>query len=300
MQFPTIQIGQPVRYNNLSIFPLFAETSSPVDYRLAEEAIAAEDVVVQEVGEQGSVPELIVENKGQLRILFLEGEHLVGAKQNRILNTSILVAAKSKIKIPVSCVEQGRWRYASPTFAAGEGMAAGALRYALKHSVSKSLRMRSGHVSDQGAIWQEVSRQQRALGAFSHTAAMADTYEAHAGKLADYKDKLKYIEGATGIAVGIGSRALSFDLFDKAETCRKVWETLLSGFVMDALEAQGNQEEVSSGEVEKLLAESRSARWQEANAVGEGLEFRTEFADKQGSALTFDGTVVHVNVVAGR
>src|SRR6516165_4152041 len=103
MQFPTIQIGQPVRYNNLSIFPLFAETSSPVDYRLAEEAIAAEDVVVQEVGQQGSVPELIVENKGQLRILFLEGEHLVGAKQNRILNTSILVAAKSKIKIPVSC-----------------------------------------------------------------------------------------------------------------------------------------------------------------------------------------------------
>ena len=62
------------------------------------------------------MPELMVENKGDMRVLFIEGEELVGAKQNRILNTSILVPAKSKTKIPVSCVERGRWRYHSPMF----------------------------------------------------------------------------------------------------------------------------------------------------------------------------------------
>ena len=34
------------------------------------------------------------------------GEELVGAKQDRILNTTILVASHSTIVIPVSCVEQ--------------------------------------------------------------------------------------------------------------------------------------------------------------------------------------------------
>ena len=70
-------------------------------------------VTVEEVSESGSVPNLLVENKGDIRILFIEGEELVGAKQNRVLNTSVLIAAKSRVKIPVSCVEAGRW--ASPT-----------------------------------------------------------------------------------------------------------------------------------------------------------------------------------------
>ena len=85
----------PVRHASLSVFPLFTELSSEVDYLLADEAIAAEAVIVKEVSESGSVPDLLVENKGDARVLFLEGEELVGAKQNRILNTSVLVAAHS-------------------------------------------------------------------------------------------------------------------------------------------------------------------------------------------------------------
>ena len=73
-------------------------------------------LTVQEVSEGGSVPELLVDNMGDIRVLFIEGEELVGPKQNRILNTSILVAAKSKTKIPVSCVEHGRWGYKSKFF----------------------------------------------------------------------------------------------------------------------------------------------------------------------------------------
>jgi hypothetical protein len=57
------------------------------------------------------VPDLAVESKGNVRLLFIEGEELVGAKQNRILNTSVLIAAHTKPKIPVSCVEQGRCGY---------------------------------------------------------------------------------------------------------------------------------------------------------------------------------------------
>ncbi|NUQ65067.1 MAG: hypothetical protein HUU20_21595 [Pirellulales bacterium] len=40
-------------------------------------------------------------------MLFLDGEELAGAKQNRILNASLLVGAKSNIKIPVSCAPRG-------------------------------------------------------------------------------------------------------------------------------------------------------------------------------------------------
>jgi hypothetical protein len=105
---PTLLVGDPVRYQSLSVFPLFSDANGGVEYRLAEEALADESVVVEEVSESGSVPDLLVENKGDIRVLFLEGEELIGAKQNRILNTPVLVAAHGKTKIPVSCVEQGR------------------------------------------------------------------------------------------------------------------------------------------------------------------------------------------------
>src|SRR5210317_1529800 len=110
---PELRVGNPVSHEALSVFPLFTETNGGVDYCLCAEALNDKSVMVEEISEGGSVPDLLVDNQGDVRVLFIEGEELVGAKQNRILNTSVLIAAHTKTKIPVSCVEQGRWGYRS-------------------------------------------------------------------------------------------------------------------------------------------------------------------------------------------
>ena len=149
---PKLHVGEPIQHESLSIFPLFSEAGGAIDYQLSDEAIANESLLIQEITEGGSVPDLLVENKGDSLVLFLEGEELVGAKQNRILNTSVLVAAHSKLKIPVSCVEQGRWRYSSRFFGSSGSHSPSKLRRALKASVSKSVRENRGHSSDQGQV----------------------------------------------------------------------------------------------------------------------------------------------------
>jgi hypothetical protein len=113
---PQVRVGEPVRYKTLSVFPLFDGSMTPVEYTLSDEGIGSGAVSVEEVSEDGSVSDLLVEHKGDVRVLFLEGEELVGAKQNRVLNTSVLISAHSKTKIPVSCVERGRWGYKSRKF----------------------------------------------------------------------------------------------------------------------------------------------------------------------------------------
>lgn len=40
---------------------------------------------------------------------MLEGEQIIGLKQNRIVNMSILIKENSELPVPVSCVEEGRW-----------------------------------------------------------------------------------------------------------------------------------------------------------------------------------------------
>jgi hypothetical protein len=296
--FTEVRIGDPVRHETLAVFPLFTGPGARVDYLLSDEALAAGGVTVSEVGEAGSVPNLLVDNQADARVLFLEGEELRGAKQNRVLNTSVLIAAKSKTTIPVSCVEQGRWRYQSRHFGSGGSHASSKLRHVLKKSVYRSVQEGHGHTSDQGEVWKEVGRQMESLGSHSPTGAMSDTYDRYQGRLAEFKDRLKYVEGAAGLAVAVGGKVVSLDLFDKPATCKKVWDRLLTGLVLDALETTGAQQPTAEADVQGALAALTSAAWQASPAVGTGEEFRAEMeGDRHASALVCDGAVVHGSLV---
>jgi len=296
--FPEIRVGDAIRHDGLAVFPLFAESSSGVEYVLSDEAIQAGSVAVEEVSAAGSVPDLAVENRGDIRVLFLEGEELVGAKQNRILNTSVLVAAHSKTKIPVSCVEAGRWGYKSRRFGSGGTHSPSKLRYCLRSSVSRSLKAQQGYRSDQGEVWREVARQQEALGAMSGTSAMSDTFEAHRKRLDKFREKLRYCDGAIGAAVAVGDKVVACDLFDKPSTCEKVWSRLLSGVILDALELGETEKQAEAGDVGRLLKGLSDMPWRPAEPIGEGEEHRAESpGGDHASTLSFEGVVLHGSVV---
>jgi len=296
--FPGVRVGEPVRYQALSVFPMFDGQQTPVEYLLSDEGIGSGSVTVEEVTEAGSVPDLLVENKGDVRVLFIEGEELVGAKQNRILNTSLLIAAKSKTKIPVSCVEAGRWGYRSRHFGSSGSHSPSKLRYFLKSSVSHSLSERLGYRSDQGKVWEEVARQQAALGTLSGTSAMSDTFETYKVQMNEFREKLKYVDGAAGMAVAIGKKIVAVDLFDKPATCRKVWDRLMSGYVLDALEAQAEEGQAEAADVEQLVRAANALEWQKADPVGEGEEYRAQQGEEvHASALTLHDWPVHLSVV---
>jgi hypothetical protein len=294
---PDVRVGDPIRHESLAVFPLFTVPDAQVDYLLSDEAIGAGSVTVEEVSEGGSVPNLLVTNQGDSRVLFLEGEELRGAKQNRVLNTSVLIAAHSKTPIPVSCVEQGRWRYRTRHFESGGSHSSSKLRHILKKSAYRSMKAGHGYTSDQMQVWSEVTRQMDSLGSSSETAAMADTYQTYRGRLDEFRERLRYVEGATGVAVAVGSNVVAMDLFDKPSTCAKVWDRLLSGVVMDALEAGPADQVAQRSDVEGLLARLRDGAWEPAQAVGEGQEFRYDAdADTHASALVCGGSVLHGSV----
>ncbi|MGA2255312.1 MAG: DUF6569 family protein [Thermoguttaceae bacterium] len=51
--FPEVRVGDPVRHEALSVFPLFATTASPVEYLLADEGIGGGTITVEEVSQAG-------------------------------------------------------------------------------------------------------------------------------------------------------------------------------------------------------------------------------------------------------
>jgi len=193
----------------------------------------------------GTVPELRLVNGTDRMVFLMDGEALVGAKQNRTLNTSILAGAKSKFDIPVSCVEQGRWAFAS------QEMQRGSITYPdlrkLKHgSVYESLRSGGSYRSDQGRIWKSVSGKLASMKVGSATANMEEAYRAHESSMEDFTVDLAYPAGACGVIAVVEGRIVCADLFDSASTLEKLWSRLVSSYAMDALETSWIRRQVSA------------------------------------------------------
>ena len=164
-----LRLGERQAQGPLAVFPLFAdgdggageagpggEDAAPrrrqSHYITLRQALAEGRAVITEVSEGGSVPELRVVNKGDARILVLDGEELRGAKQNRVLSTAILIDRQTTLVVPVSCTEQGRWAYASREFAESEILAERQVRFAMRRSSHASMLSGAGVHADQGAV----------------------------------------------------------------------------------------------------------------------------------------------------
>ena len=106
----SLSIGTAIEYGPMAMYPLLNRGDQPYQtrpkYACLEEVLRSEKVVIREVNGSGSVPELLFQNYSEWDVLLVEGDHLVGAKQNRTLNTTILAPAHEELIIPVSCVER--------------------------------------------------------------------------------------------------------------------------------------------------------------------------------------------------
>src|SRR5262245_39311695 len=113
-----VHVAEPKTFESLTLFPLLADPPEcEAGYYVLDEAVATGRFGIAEVSEAGTVPELRVENRTEMSVFLLDGEELVGAKQNRVLNLSLMMPAGEVVIVPVSCVEAGRWRYQQHDFA---------------------------------------------------------------------------------------------------------------------------------------------------------------------------------------
>ncbi len=231
-----VESGPAATSVNLQVIPLFRKerrTPSP-DYLLASVAFERGFLTVTEVGEGGRVPELRAINEGDLPILFLDGEELVGAKQNRILNTDVLMKRRSKKTIPVSCVEAGRWRRTRLDFEPG-GYSPPPIRAKKSSSVSSSLEDTGMASSDQGEVGDEVGSLLSSLDCCSDTMAMADAFDQRTVDLDSYVAELSCPEDAVGVIAITNGQFGALDLFDRPSTLQQVWPRLVAGYATDAL-----------------------------------------------------------------
>lgn len=290
-----LRFGSPQVHLNLALFPLIAEFDRVPGYLLLDEALDRKLAHVREVSAEGRVPELAFENSGSGKILLVDGDELVGAKQNRILNLTILVGGGQKLVIPVSCVEQGRWRYHDPEFASAGRALFSKARASKMAQVTESMVTAQARSANQSRIWADVAEKVASFGARSETLAMGDAYESRAGQVGAYVNAFRPASRQVGAVVAIDGRPVGLELFDSAAAFSRYLQKLVRSYALDAIETAGDKPLAPSGaEVRRFLDSIRAADGERFPALGEGEDIRLTGKGVAGGALVLDGRLVHL------
>ena len=231
-----LTLGTPQVFQNLALFPLLNGAETRADYSMLADALKGGQVRVTEVSAGGVVPELLLDNASPGRVLLLDGDELVGAKQNRVLNITILVGANQKIVIPVSCVERGRWSARSSEFRSEDRMMFAKGRASKMAQVSRSIRESGTRHSDQRAVWDAVDAKTTLFQAAAPTGAMSDVYDHVAGDVRDYRVAFQAVPRQVGAVFALDGRPVGLELFDASATFASTLGRLVESYALDAIE----------------------------------------------------------------
>lgn len=299
-----LKVGEPLQSGPLTVYPLFEieehETvkgkHEPLQYLLLTEALDQQNFVIGEACESGEVNTVVITNMTAMPVLILDGEEIVGAKQNRMVNATILVAAGKVTAIPVSCVERGRWHYRSEQFAKSETFGYSTLRRQKAEQVQLNLQAQRGFAADQSAIWEEIDLKQARMGTHSPTSALHDSYEHYSEKLNKMIESIKLQPGQTGVMVYINNRFTCLDLFDKAETLSKLWFRLLKSYAVEALSTETRKKKSPAPAPATVIEAVDKGEYLKYPSVGLGQDIRLKGQDIVGAGLVIEQQIVHLSV----
>lgn len=305
-EFSAIHVGKPAHFRKLTLFPLMRSTHifERPDYLLLEDAITQGFGRVTEIHQGGSVSELRFENSSHLPVLLLDGEELIGAKQNRVLNLTILAPPNQTTVIPVSCVEAGRWSTANTNFKSSDNVMYSKARAQQVSDVTREMRANGSHQSNQYAVWDEIAAKMHRLDASSCTHAMSAIYERQATAVEEYVRAFQWQDHQAGVVFAINGRVLGLDLFDNDQVMGRFFPKLVRSFALDAIDAafpDSNTPNAAQANglakpeaVSDFLAKVTSAPSSLHPAIGIGKDIRLGTSEMAGAALWAQKRYIHI------
>ena len=302
-----LTVKEPFTVQNLTVFPLFLSRLDGPTYIASSVAIERHGLEVTEISAGGSVPNLLVVNPSDFCVLLLDGEELRGAKQNRIINTTVLLAPRSKTIIPVSCTESGRWSYSSPTFSHSKTVMPAKARRRKTSSVTFQLAQGAQFQSDQGEVWDEVAELHDKVGSHSPTSAMAEAFEKMRRDLDAAVEQMPVAERQNGLIAMIDGKPAGMDLVSRPEAYAELHGQLVQSYAMEALASRRQAMRVKDPEktgdsaeepellkAKAFLEQCAAIRGKDYPSVGLGTDWRFLREPVVGSGLEVDKTWIHL------
>jgi hypothetical protein len=280
----------------IAVLQFRTEDADTLDYISGKSAIDNQFIKVEEVSEGGSINNLKLHNNSEKFVFFFDGDILVGAKQNRILNTSVLISPKVSTSIPVSCVERGRWSYRTRHFGKSDFTAPYAFRKS-KHESMKNSMKHDSYQADQGKVWKEVSDYSMKMECHSVT---DDFDEIMMKKRKSVEESFKGFTpdaDANGLAIFREGKIILMEIFNRRDIYSEYFPQIVRSTGFDFYMSKDNDGKIDREKaVEKLskrFEKISAEKFHQRPSVGAGTEKRYDTDKFECFELMLDGKTVH-------
>ncbi len=266
---------------------------------LAHEAIAAGTLEVTEK-EGGVVQELLATNKGPLPVAILEGDTLIGCKQNRVIAHSVLIAAGASALIPVGCMQHGRWSWQGRHFATGEMRVDPGFRREAVRETTAAKRRRERPRLDQHRLWDKVDSR---MAAYCMASPSSDYHEAMFQRSHEAREQVaryKPQAGDVGVLVTCEGRLVAIEVTGSPQLWTGLADRTLPSYVFMADDPQEIEqlEKQPRDSAKGWLKRLSQARVAASPAVGLGEDLEIAGDGIVGAGLQWSEQPIHVAVFA--
>ena len=284
-------VSEPAEKNNITTFFLSSIEKNNNKYLSFSEAIAKNQVQISEVNKEGLLTKLSVSNKSSDNIIILNGELIIGTqiRQDRIVDSTVLIPGYATVLINTFCGEQYRW---SP-------------RLSNKISTSESLYFSSGRannaadintkLSKQCRIWSEISEKISDFNVKSFTNSVDQIYKKKKVNVEEIVNFFKIPSEAVGVALGINHQLVNIDIFSNNCMLQIYLPKIIRSIALDSFKKISKKSYLKKKDVHRFLRQIHQANKQKRQvvegALGEELQFNSESV--AGSILYHKEQTVH-------
>ena len=273
-----IEILEIQSYKNLKIVPLSVENSFKEDILTLKKGFEMGLVTIKECG-KSTVSQVTVVNNAVTPLLLVDGEEILGAKQNRIISGTVLIPAKTTQNIDVCCSEKGRWAFKEEKniFSCADNIAPASIRGNMNYAKYEDTKNHQGFKSDiQQGVWKDISKLEKEMDFKSETSALSENYANNQEKLENYLEHFKRLDNQSGLIAILNDEIIGCEILVKPYIYKDYHENFLRSYIIEALT---KKEEPSSilfteeyiREFLESLTSSDTAETQDSVSLGKTL-----------------------------
>ena len=278
-----IDVLNPQIHENMAVLPLKSKISYKLDILTLKKGLELGLVEVKEC-EKSTVNTIMVTNNAVAPLILIDGEEILGAKQNRIVNNTLLIAPKTSQAISVSCTEHGRWKHTSE-FRQSEYIANFKTRR-VKEYASRS------HGNAQKAIWDSIECLETEKSFKSPTSAMSESYDNLKIDHNEFLKAFEIVDGQCGVLIIQNGEIKGFEIFYNTQIYKEYHQKVLRSYLIDN-KIENTTFSINVDEIKSFIDDTNYLAFSKKDSEGIEVKFEFESDEGLGSLYTYEDEILH-------
>ena len=157
-----------INSENCTFVPLQFNDNTNLKLETFGSLFKKKQVEATEIDENGVVNNIKVKNNSPNFLILHDGEIIVGAKQNRTIDKSVILKPRETRNVDVLCVEKGRWSFRNHEFSQHNSKLSPEIRFS-KDTVK--------NYNKQNTVWNEIDKMYTENNQYSNTSDFCEFKE---------------------------------------------------------------------------------------------------------------------------